>query len=99
MSSILHSLRINEVDLVVQVGQLCHELSFNAGNIVDSVVTSIMKSGAFTTTTVSITEFRYNMVMIKFSGYYMCFNVVITVDSVVTCILFLYFHFVRDGIN
>ena len=95
----MHSLCINEAGLVVQTGQLGHDFSFNAGITVDSVVTSIMKSATFTVAAVLIGEFRYNTTMIKFSGYYMHFNYVITVDSVLTCILFLYFHFVRDDIN
>ena len=70
LSSILHSLRINEAGLVVQAGQLGHELIFKAGITVDSIVMSIMKSGTFTAATVLIVEFRYITVMIKFSGYY-----------------------------
>ena len=57
LSSILHSLRINEAGLVVQAGQLGHELSFNARITIDSVVTSIMKSGASTATTRSWLNF------------------------------------------
>ena len=87
LSCILHSLRINEAGLVVHAGQLGHELSFNAVITVDSVVTSIMKCGAFNAAAVSIAEFRYNTVMIKFSCYYMPFNVGIKVDSVVTSLL------------
>ena len=67
---ILHSLCINEVGIVVQDGQFGHQLSFNAGITVDSIVTSIMKSGASTATVRFVGEFRYNIVMIKFSGYY-----------------------------
>ena len=70
MSNILHSLRINEAILVVQDGQLGHDLSFNARITVDSVGTSIMKSGASTTTAGSIREFSYSTVMIKFFDYY-----------------------------
>ena len=56
--------------LVVQNGELGHQLSLNAWITVDSVVTSIMKSGASSATSASIREFRYNTVMIKISGYY-----------------------------
>ena len=74
LSSILHSLHINEAGFVVQASQLVHELSFNVGITVDSVVTSIMKSGASTGTAGSIGEFRYNTVMIKFSSYYISWS-------------------------
>ena len=56
--------------LGVQIGELGHRLSLNAWITVDLVVTSIMESGASSATTYSIREFRYNTVMIKFSGYY-----------------------------
>ena len=56
--------------LVVQTGQLGHQLSFNAWITLDSVVTSIMKSGASSATAASIHDFRYITVMIKFCGYF-----------------------------
>ena len=61
----MHSLRINEAGLVVQAGQLGHELSFNAGIIVDSILNVYHEEWHF-----SIDVFRYNTTMIKFSGYY-----------------------------
>ena len=64
---ILHSLRINEGGLALEAGQVGHQLTFNAGITVDSIIMSIMKSGASTATVGSIHEFRYIMVMIKFS--------------------------------
>ena len=63
---ILHSLHINEAGIVVQAGQVGHYLSFNAWITVDSVVISIMKSGASNATVGSIREFRYNTVMVNF---------------------------------
>ena len=70
LQPILHSLHINEVGLSLKAGQFGHQLNFNAGITVDSVVTSIMKSGASTSTAGSIREFRYDTMMIKFSSYY-----------------------------
>ena len=67
---ILQSLLINEAGVTVKDGQVGHQLSFNARIIVDSVVTSIMKSGASTATIGSIDEFKYITVMIKISIYY-----------------------------
>ena len=67
---ILQLLCFNEAGLVVQAGQLGHQLSFNAGIIADSVVTSIMKSGASIASIGSICEVRYKKVMIIFFGYY-----------------------------
>ena len=51
LSPILHSLRINEAGVVLQDGQVGHQLSFNARIIVDLVVMSIIKNGASTITT------------------------------------------------
>ena len=55
---ILHSLRINEVGLALEAGQVGHLLTFNAGITVDLVVTPIMKSGTSTATTGPIAKFR-----------------------------------------
>ena len=67
---ILHSLHINEAGIALQAGQVGHQLSFNVGITIDSVFTSIMKSGASTALAGPIGEFRYNTVMIKISSYY-----------------------------
>ena len=45
---ILHSLCINEAGLALEASQVGHQLSFNVGITVDSVVTSIMNNGAST---------------------------------------------------